>query len=155
MRRGAFAAGSSQRARCCGTCLRRLAGSQIANCLIEIVRSSKVARGVGRRRAWLRLTGSFAGLSGLGDLTVTCYSRLSRNRMFGEQLGRGQKPEEIVTNSVAVAEGYPTARSAYQLAHKLKISTPIIDEVYSVLYEGKNVARALQDLVRRETKAED
>ena len=98
---------------------------------------------------------TFAGLSGLGDLTVTCYSRLSRNRMFGEQLGRGQKPDEIVTTSVAIAEGYPTARSAYQLAHKLKISTPIIDEVYAVLYEGKNVARALQDLVRRETKAED
>ena len=96
-----------------------------------------------------------AGLSGLGDLTVTCYSRLSRNRMFGEQLGRGRKPEEIVTSSVAVAEGYPTARSAYQLAHKLKISTPIIDEVYAILYDGKNVARALQDLVRRETKAED
>ena len=98
---------------------------------------------------------TFAGLSGLGDLTVTCYSRLSRNRMFGEQLGRGKKPDEIVTTSVAIAEGYPTARSAYQLAHKLKISTPIIDEVYAVLYEGKNVARALQDLVRRETKAED
>ena len=98
---------------------------------------------------------TFAGLSGLGDLTVTCYSRLSRNRMFGEQLGRGEHPEEIVSKSVTVAEGYPTARSAHQLAQKLRISTPIIGEVHAVLYEGKNVARALQDLVRRETKAED
>jgi glycerol-3-phosphate dehydrogenase (NAD(P)+) len=98
---------------------------------------------------------TFAGLSGLGDLTVTCYSRLSRNRMFGERLGRGERPETIVKDSVSVAEGYPTARSAYQLAQKLSVTTPIIDEVYAVLYEGKNVGRALQDLVQRETKSED
>jgi len=98
---------------------------------------------------------TFAGLSGLGDLTVTCYSRLSRNRMFGERLGRGEKPADIVRESVAVAEGYPTARSAYRLARKLSVITPIIDEVHAVLYEGKNVAKALQDLTSRESKAED
>ena len=98
---------------------------------------------------------TFAGLSGLGDLTVTCYSRLSRNRMFGERLGRGEQPEAIIAESVSVAEGHPTARSAYRLARQLGISTPIIDEVYAVLYEGKNVAKAVQDLTRRETKAED
>jgi glycerol-3-phosphate dehydrogenase (NAD(P)+) len=98
---------------------------------------------------------TIAGLSGLGDLTVTCYSRLSRNRMFGERLGRGEKPAEIAKTSVAVAEGYPTARSAYQLAQKLRVSTPIIDEVHAVLYQGKNVGLALQDLTRRESKAED
>jgi glycerol-3-phosphate dehydrogenase (NAD(P)+) len=98
---------------------------------------------------------TFAGLSGLGDLTVTCYSRLSRNRMFGERLGRGERPETIVKESVSIAEGYPTARSAYRLAQKLSVSTPIIDEVHAVLYEGKNVGKALQDLVQRETKAEN
>ncbi len=98
---------------------------------------------------------TFAGLSGLGDLTVTCYSKLSRNRMFGERVGRGERPADIVAKSVAVAEGYPTARAAYQLAKNLRVSTPIIDEVYAVLYEGKNVARAFQDLTHRETKAED
>lgn len=98
---------------------------------------------------------TFAGLSGLGDLTVTCYSRLSRNRMFGERLGRGERPADILKSSVTVAEGHPTARSAYQLAKKLHVSTPIIDEVYAVLYEGKNVGRALQDLTHREIKAEN
>jgi glycerol-3-phosphate dehydrogenase (NAD(P)+) len=98
---------------------------------------------------------TFAGLSGLGDLTVTCFSRLSRNRGLGERLGRGEKLEAILAASVTVAEGYPTAQAAYQLARKLKISTPIIDEVYAVLYEGKNVAQALRDLVSRESKAED
>ena len=98
---------------------------------------------------------TFAGLSGLGDLTVTCFSRLSRNRSLGERLGRGEKLETILANSRSVAEGYPTARSAYNLARKLGVSTPIIDEVHAVLYGGKNVARALQDLIGRESKAED
>lgn len=98
---------------------------------------------------------TFAGLSGLGDLTVTCYSRLSRNRTLGERLGRGENLETILASSVAIAEGYPTARSAYRLAHKLGVTTPIIDQVYALLYEGKNVAKALQDLTSRESKAED
>ena len=98
---------------------------------------------------------TFAGLSGLGDLTVTCFSKLSRNRTLGERLGRGEKLADILANSVTVAEGYPTARSAWQLARRHNISTPILDEVYSLLYEGKNVAKALQDLVGRESKAED
>lgn len=98
---------------------------------------------------------TFSGLSGLGDLAVTCYSALSRNRGFGERLGRGDALEKLLAESVAVAEGYPTARSAYQLARRLKVETPIIDEVYQVLYEGKNVARALQDLTSRDSKAED
>ena len=98
---------------------------------------------------------TFSGLSGLGDLAATCFSRLSRNRGLGERLGRGEKLEGILTTSVAIAEGYPTTRSAYQMAKKLKVVTPIIDEVYAVLYQGKNVAKALQDLTSRESKAED
>jgi glycerol-3-phosphate dehydrogenase (NAD(P)+) len=98
---------------------------------------------------------TFAGLSGLGDLTVTCFSKLSRNRSLGERLGRGERLEDIMATSVTVAEGYPTARAAYQLARRLKVSTPIIDEVHAVLYEGKNVAKALRDLIGRESKAED
>jgi glycerol-3-phosphate dehydrogenase (NAD(P)+) len=98
---------------------------------------------------------TFSGLSGLGDLAVTCYSRLSRNRGFGERLGRGEKLKAILAESVAVAEGYPTARSAYHLARRLNVVTPIIDQVYQLLYEGKNVAKALQDLTSRESKAED
>jgi glycerol-3-phosphate dehydrogenase (NAD(P)+) len=98
---------------------------------------------------------TFAGLSGLGDLTVTCFSKLSRNRALGERLGRGERLEDIMATSVTVAEGYPTAKAAYQLGRRLKASTPIIDEVHAVLYEGKNVAKALRDLIGRESKAED
>jgi len=98
---------------------------------------------------------TFTGLSGLGDLMVTCFSKLSRNRGFGERLGRGEKAEAIVASMVAVAEGYPTGRSAHELARKRKVVTPVIDEVYAMLYEGKDVRQAVQDLTARESKAED
>jgi glycerol-3-phosphate dehydrogenase (NAD(P)+) len=97
---------------------------------------------------------TFGGLSGIGDLTVTCFSRLSRNRAFGEKLGRGESLEKILAESKVLAEGYPTARSAWQLAKNHKVATPIIDEAYQLLYEGKNVARALLDLTSRESKPE-
>ncbi|HEU0038584.1 MAG TPA: NAD(P)H-dependent glycerol-3-phosphate dehydrogenase [Verrucomicrobiae bacterium] len=98
---------------------------------------------------------TFTGLSGLGDLMVTCFSRLSRNRGFGERLGKGEKAETIVASMTAVAEGYPTARSARELAHTHNVDTPIMEEVYLMLYEGKNVRQAVQDLTARESKAED
>lgn len=98
---------------------------------------------------------TFTGLSGLGDLMVTCFSRLSRNRGFGERLGKGEKAEAIVASMTAVAEGYPTARSARELARKHNIETPIIEEVHAMLYEGKDVRQAVQDLTARESKAED
>ena len=93
---------------------------------------------------------SFSGLSGLGDLTVTCFSKLSRNRAFGERLGRGEAIDQLVSQSVAVAEGYPTARAAWQLARKRNIVTPIIDETYALLYEGKSPAEAVRSLMTRD-----
>ena len=98
---------------------------------------------------------TFSGLSGLGDLVATCFSKLSRNRGFGERVGRGEKPEEIVAGMATVAEGYPTARSAWHLAQNRGVSTPIIDEVYAMLYEAKDVRQAVHDLTTRGTKAED
>lgn len=98
---------------------------------------------------------TFIGLSGLGDLMVTCFSKLSRNRGFGERVGRGEKPTEIAASTLAVAEGYPTARSAYRLARKHGVSTPVIDEVYAMLYEGKNVGQAVRDLMSRDLKPEN
>jgi len=98
---------------------------------------------------------TFTGLSGLGDLMVTCFSRHSRNRGFGERIGKGEKAPDIAASTLAVAEGYPTARSAYQLARKHKVVTPVIDEVYAMLYEGKNVRQAVHDLMSRDLKAED
>ena len=122
-------------------------------------KAALLTRGIGEIRrlgvACGALPETFAGLSGLGDLTVTCFSRLSRNRGFGERLGRGEKLADILAKSVSIAEGYPTAKSAYRLARAKTVSTPIIDEIYAVLYGGKEVARALRDLIGRESKAED
>jgi glycerol-3-phosphate dehydrogenase (NAD(P)+) len=98
---------------------------------------------------------TFSGLSGLGDLVATCHSRLSRNRTFGERAGRGEKIADILSSTRSVAEGYPTARAAYQLARKLGIAMPIVDEVHALLYEGKEARRALQDLISRDMKQED
>ena len=98
---------------------------------------------------------TFTGLSGLGDLMVTCFSVLSRNRGFGERVGRGEKPAEIASSMLAVAEGYPTTLSAVQLGRRHKISTPVLDEVHAMLYQGKNVAQAVHDLMSRDLKAED
>ena len=98
---------------------------------------------------------TFSGLGGLGDLVVTCFSRLSRNRSFGEKIGRGGSAESILENTVSAVEGHPTARSAHQLAVRLGVEAPIIGEVHAMLYEGKDVKRAVQDLLSRDSKAED
>lgn len=101
------------------------------------------------------LSETFSGLSGLGDLTVTCFSSLSRNRTLGERLGRGETLESILGSSTTVAEGYPTARAAFRLARRMHVETPIVDEVHAMLYEGKNIADSIHDLIARESKAED
>jgi glycerol-3-phosphate dehydrogenase (NAD(P)+) len=98
---------------------------------------------------------TFSGLSGLGDLTVTCFSKQSRNRGFGERLGKGGKLSEVLAGMITVVEGHPTARSAYFLAKKENVLTPVIDEVYQMLYEGKNLAKGVRDLMSRESKPED
>ena len=96
---------------------------------------------------------TFAGLSGLGDLTATCFSKLSRNRGLGERVGRGESLSQ--QDARPLAEGYPTAKAAHQLARRLGVETPIIDEVYAMLYEGKPPAQAVQNLLTRGSKAED
>jgi glycerol-3-phosphate dehydrogenase (NAD(P)+) len=97
---------------------------------------------------------TFYGLSGAGDLIATCFSGHSRNRRVGEQLGRGHSLGEITAAMKMVAEGIPTAKSAFECARRLGIETPIIDQVYAVLYEGKAPQRAMQDLLERDQKAE-
>ncbi|MFO7821994.1 MAG: NAD(P)H-dependent glycerol-3-phosphate dehydrogenase [Lentisphaeria bacterium] len=99
---------------------------------------------------------TFAGLSGVGDLIVTCVSRHSRNRHVGEALGQGRKLDEIQAEmGKTVAEGVKTTKSASELARSKNVSTPIIDEVYATLYEGKDPRQAVQDLMRREPKPEN
>ncbi len=97
---------------------------------------------------------TFSGLAGMGDLVLTCTGGLSRNRTLGARLGKGEKLEDIIQGTKAVAEGVKTAKAARDLAEKYKISMPIVDEVYQVLYEGKDPKRALKDLMSRELKAE-
>jgi glycerol-3-phosphate dehydrogenase (NAD(P)+) len=98
---------------------------------------------------------TFSGLSGLGDLMLTCFSKQSRNRDLGERLGRGETIAAIVASHPKLAEGYPTARSAHRLAQEKKVATPIIDEVNAMLYENKNPRQAVRDLISRSFKAED
>lgn len=98
---------------------------------------------------------TFTGLSGLGDLMLTCFSKQSRNRDLGERIGKGETIDAIVASHPKLAEGYPTARSAYRLAREKNVPTPIIDEVQAMLYEGKNPRQAVRDLISRAFKAED
>ena len=73
---------------------------------------------------------------------------------MGEQIGRGRTLEQITASMQMVAEGIPTTKSAYECARRLNVETPIIDQVYSVLYEGKQPAQALQELLGRDQRAE-
>ena len=97
---------------------------------------------------------AFYGLSGAGDLILTCYSERSRNHTVGKRLGRGEPLPEITASMKMVAEGIPTTRSAWESARRVNISTPIIDQVYSILYKQKKPAVALEELLKREPKPE-
>lgn len=98
---------------------------------------------------------TFAGLSGIGDLVVTCMSRHSRNRYLGEQIGRGAKLSEIQAGMSMVAEGVSTTRSVFELARRYQIEMPITEAVHAVLFEGKNPQDAVYDLMTRSAKRED
>lgn len=97
---------------------------------------------------------TFSGLSGMGDLILTCTGGLSRNRTLGVRLGRGEKLEDIMQGAKTVAEGVRTAKAARELAKKYKVDMPIVDEVYLLLYEGKSPKQAVRDLMTRELKEE-
>jgi glycerol-3-phosphate dehydrogenase (NAD(P)+) len=97
---------------------------------------------------------TFAGLSGMGDLIVTCMSRHSRNRHVGEEVGRGTSVADVLGGMVMVAEGVPTAKSVHQLAQKHHIEMPMAEEVYRVLFEDKNPRQATLDLMGRDTRSE-
>lgn len=97
---------------------------------------------------------AFYGLSGVGDLIVTCYSERSRNHTVGERLGRGESLDQVKASMKMVAEGIPTTRSAWECARRLNVSTPITNAVYAVLYEKKQPLVALEELLGREPKPE-
>ncbi len=92
---------------------------------------------------------TFSGLGGLGDLVLTCTGALSRNRQVGLRLGEGQGMEEIMNSMTMVAEGVKTARSLFNLARRYDVQTPVIDQVYRVIYEGLKPADAVRELMSR------
>ena len=97
---------------------------------------------------------TFAGLSGMGDLVVTCASRHSRNRAVGERLGRGEKIESILKSMEQVAEGVWTCATALRLAREHKVDVPITEEVDAVIHQGKDPKHAVQALLSRDPKPE-
>jgi glycerol-3-phosphate dehydrogenase (NAD(P)+) len=97
---------------------------------------------------------TFYGLSGIGDLIVTCASKHSRNRFVGEQIGLGRKLDEILSEMKMVAEGVSTSKSALQLAKKNNVEVPIIEKVNEILFNGISPVEATRDLMLRALKAE-
>jgi len=97
---------------------------------------------------------TFSGISGLGDLVTTCISEYSRNHFVGVEIGKGKTLKKIRSQMKMIAEGVPTAKSAYQLSLKYKISMPITKEIYAVLYRNKPALEAVKDLMTRERKEE-
>lgn len=97
---------------------------------------------------------TFSGLSGLGDLVLTCTGHLSRNYTVGMKLAQGMKLADIISQTKMVAEGVATAESAYELSKKYNIEMPIVEQVYKVLYEDKSPADAVNDLMCRSLKTE-
>ncbi|KAJ1559875.1 hypothetical protein HK096_010789, partial [Nowakowskiella sp. JEL0078] len=97
---------------------------------------------------------TFSGLSGVGDLFLTCTSSKSRNFTVGFRIGRGEELEHVLQTLGSVAEGVETTKAAYHLGRKLGVDTPIVDAVYSVLFLGVNVRDALRLLIERDPSEE-
>jgi len=113
--------------------------------LVEITRLGVV---MGAKRS------TFSGLTGLGDLFVTCNSSHSRNRYVGIMLGKGYPLEEITASMKMVAEGIKTTRAAYELSHKYGVNMPITDEVYNILFCKRSPQKAAENLMGREKRYE-
>jgi glycerol-3-phosphate dehydrogenase (NAD(P)+) len=97
---------------------------------------------------------TFAGLAGLGDLVATCSSPLSRNRTFGEKLGRGMTVAEVQESTKQIAEGVKSCRSVLDLARAHSVDVPITEAVVRVCHEGESPARMVRELMSREAKSE-
>ena len=97
---------------------------------------------------------TFAGLTGVGDLIVTCTSMHSRNRRAGILIGRGKTPQEAMKEVGAVVEGYYAAKSAWELCQKQGVEMPILQAAYEVLYKNVPAAEAVRELLKRNKKAE-
>lgn len=97
---------------------------------------------------------TFYGLSGIGDLMLTCMSSQSRNYKLGRSIGRGAEIKDILDSTKMTVEGFHTAQSIMDLAKKLKVEMPICQMVYSILYQGKTVNEAINTLLTRPVREE-
>lgn len=97
---------------------------------------------------------TFSGLSGMGDLVLTCTGPLSRNYSVGLKLGEGMKLSDILSSTKSVAEGVATALSGFELSKRHDVEMPIVEQVFRVLYEGKDPAKAVHELMNRALKSE-
>lgn len=98
--------------------------------------------------------GTFAGLTGIGDMIATCASPVSRNHRVGQALAAGRALPDILESMGEVAEGVPTTEAAYQLGQRLGVELPIIDQMYQVLFRAKSPMAAIESLMEREPKQE-
>ena len=94
------------------------------------------------------------GMAGLGDLVLTCTDNQSRNRRFGLALGQGSEVEQAISNIGQVVEGYRNTKEVHTLAQRYNVEMPIVEQVYEVLYWGKDAKRAAADLLSRDRKFE-
>ncbi|MFI5296019.1 MAG: NAD(P)H-dependent glycerol-3-phosphate dehydrogenase [Thermodesulfovibrionales bacterium] len=97
---------------------------------------------------------TFAGLSGMGDLVLTCTGPLSRNYSVGIKLGQGMKLSDILSSTRSVAEGVATSLSAFELSQKFDVEMPIVEQVYQVIYKDKSPAEAVHVLMNRALRSE-
>ncbi|MBD3377200.1 NAD(P)H-dependent glycerol-3-phosphate dehydrogenase [candidate division KSB1 bacterium] len=97
---------------------------------------------------------TFGGLSGMGDLIVTCMSRHSRNRFVGEEIGKGKSLKQVLDEMSMVAEGVRTCQAAVELAKKYNVEMPICLQIYKVLFEQKSAKTAVESLMTRKVKPE-
>ena len=97
---------------------------------------------------------TFLGLTGIGDMIVTCTSKHSRNRYFGEEIGKGKKVDDVINEMKMVAEGLPTSKALYNIIKKYSLRAPVFTELYALLYENNNVKDLLPTFMSRELKSE-
>ena len=97
---------------------------------------------------------TFNGLSGIGDLIVTCTSMHSRNRRAGILIGQGKTPEEATAEVKMVVEGIKTCKAAKELADLMNVEMPIVNEAYKILFKGMPASDSIKNLMRRESKCE-
>lgn len=145
-------------------------GAAVKNCLAigagiadgmgfgDNTKAALITRGIAEMTRFGKALGAdertFSGLSGIGDLIVTCASKHSRNRHVGECLGKGQAIQEILDNMTMVAEGVPTVKAVYEQAQKLNISMPIVEATYNIIYNNANAKKMVEELMERELKVE-